>query len=69
MYERNGGMVEGVGRRERAEMKKKNPKVERGESISRRTVMCLAALSGWPVDLEYKVEGPFIPQRGGVQEP
>lgn len=41
-------------------------------SISNRAVMCLAPLSplsGWPVDLEYRVEGPFIPERGGIKEP
>lgn len=41
-------------------------------SISNRPVMCLAPLSplsGWPVDLECRVEGPFIPERGGIKEP
>lgn len=41
-------------------------------SISNRTVMCLAPLSplsGRPVDLECRVEGPFIPDRGGIEEP
>lgn len=41
-------------------------------SISNRAVMRLAPLSplsGWPVDLEYRVEGPFIPEQGGIKEP
>lgn len=62
----NGGMVEAAGRQE-GEMGKAQAG-ERGESLSRQTVMCLAALSGWPVGLEYRVEGPFIPEPGGVQE-
>ncbi len=57
-----GREVVGLSKGERGEYGEVIPSAPIYVSINSRTGICLAPLSGWPVEL---VEGPFIPVEGG----